>query len=267
VVENVAAIERVLAVMARLRDPDSGCPWDVQQDFDSIAPHTVEEAYEVADAIARGDHAGLRDELGDLLLQVVFHAQMAKEAGLFDFDDVAAGLENKLLHRHPHVFGELADQPDVDVAEIWETQKRAERNATGEESALDAVTHGLPALLRAQKLQKRAARVGFDWAEAAPVFDKLAEEVAELQAAHNAGDSAAVGEELGDLLFAAVNLARHLEVDAETALCAATGKFDRRFRYIETQLRTEGRRMRDCTLAELDQIWEQAKRGERDAPT
>jgi MazG family protein len=253
--------------MARLRDPDTGCPWDVQQDFDSIAPHTVEEAYEVADAIARRDHAGLRDELGDLLLQVVFHAQMAKEAGLFDFDDVAAALESKLLHRHPHVFGELVGQQDVDVAEIWETQKRAERSATGEESALDAVTHGLPALLRAQKLQKRAARVGFDWDEAAAVFDKLAEEVDELRAAHRARDSAAVGEELGDLLFATVNLARHLDVDAETALCAATGKFDRRFRYIEAQLRKEGRRMQDCPLAELDRLWERAKRSERDEPT
>jgi len=262
----VAAIERVLAVMARLRDPQNGCPWDLQQDFDSIAPHTVEEAYEVADAIARGDHAGLRDELGDLLLQVVFHAQMAKEAGLFDFDDVASGLENKLLRRHPHVFGELADQRDVDVAEIWETQKRAERSATGEESALDAVTHGLPALLHAQKLQKRAARVGFDWDAVAAVFDKLAEEVEELQAAHGAGDSVAVGEELGDLLFAAVNLARHLEVDAETALRAATGKFDRRFRYIETRLCNEGRRMQDCTLTELDRIWDEAKHSEHDEP-
>jgi len=262
----MAAIDRVLAVMARLRDRETGCPWDVEQDFNSIAPHTVEEAYEVADAIARSDHAGLRDELGDLLLQVVFHAQMAKEAGLFDFDDVAAGLEDKLLRRHPHVFGELAGHENVDVAEVWETQKRAERGATGEESVLDAVTHGLPALLRAQKLQKRAARVGFDWDEVAAVFDKLAEEADELKTAHGTGDMTAIGEELGDLLFSVVNLARHLEVDAETALRAATGKFDRRFRYIETQLRKVGRRVEDCTLAELDQIWEQAKLSERATP-
>lgn len=262
-VHDVTAIERVLAVMARLRDPESGCPWDVQQDFASIAPHTVEEAYEVADAIARGDHAGLRDELGDLLLQVVFHAQMAAEKGLFDLEDVAAGLEHKLLRRHPHVFGELAGEENVDVAEIWETQKRAERGDDGEESALDAVTGGLPALLRAQKIQKRAARVGFDWDDPAPAFDKLAEEIEELRVEHDAGDSAAVAEELGDLLFATVNVARHLAVDAETALSAATAKFDRRFRFIEAQLRAQGRSMGDCSLGELDEIWEQAKRHER----
>ncbi len=255
----MAAIDRVLAVMARLRDPDRGCPWDVQQNFHTIAPHTLEEAYEVADAIARNDHPGLRDELGDLLLQVVFHAQMAAEAGLFDFEAVADGLEKKLVRRHPHVFGEQTAASEADVAEIWETQKRAERQGRGETSALDGVTHGLPALLRAQKLQKRAARVGFDWDDAAGVFAKLAEEVDELRTAWDAQNARAVNEELGDLLFAAVNLARHLNVDAETTLSGASGKFERRFRFMEARLRDQGRRAADCTLTELDALWDDAK--------
>ncbi len=258
------AIDRVLEIMARLRDRDSGCPWDVEQDFASIAPYTIEEAYEVADAIERRDHAALRDELGDLLLQVVFHAQMAAEQGLFDFEAVAAGLADKLVRRHPHVFGELAGEANPDVGAIWESQKRAERAATNEgpESALADVTLGLPALLRAQKLQKRAARVGFDWDDAGPALDKVAEELDELRAARREGPDAVVAE-VGDLLFAAVNAARHLGVQAEEALRAGNRKFERRFGFIERRLAARGRTPGECTLAELDALWDEAKREER----
>ena len=237
-----AGIDQLLDVMARLRDPVGGCPWDLEQSFETIAPYTIEEAYEVAEAIRQDDRAALRDELGDLLLQVVFHAQMAREDGSFDFDAVARGIAEKMIRRHPHVFaGEETDVRGSSPGQTraWESQKAAERDARAlaegrTPSVLDGVALALPALLRAEKLQKRAARVGFDWPEAAPVFDKVLEEVAELREAAAKTDSATsadstVSEELGDLLFACVNLARHLGVEPEAALRAANAKFTARF--------------------------------------
>ncbi|MEC8388845.1 MAG: nucleoside triphosphate pyrophosphohydrolase, partial [Pseudomonadota bacterium] len=221
-----AALLNLLTLMAQLRDPDTGCPWDVQQDFASIAPYTIEEAYEVADAIARGDIADLRDELGDLLLQVVFHARIAEEAGHFDFTAVAAAISDKLVRRHPHVFGDQGKISAATQSASWESLKAAERAANAAakgrpESVLDGVPLPFPALLRAYKLQRRAARVGFDWPELAPVAAKVEEEWAELTAEiDNAGDQARLTEEVGDLLFAVVNLARHLEIDPEAALRA-----------------------------------------------
>ena len=237
------SLDDLLAIMARLRDPQRGCPWDVQQDFATIAPYTIEEAYEVADAIARGDLEHLKDELGDLLLQVVYHAQMAKEAGLFDFDEVAAAIADKMVRRHPHVFGGAAIEDARAQSLAWEAHKAAERatRAEGGHGILDDVPLALPALVRAAKLQRRAARVGFDWPEPAQVLDKLEEEIAELRAELEGGaDAGRVGEEIGDLLFALVNLARHLEVDAEAALRRTNAKFERRFRHLEAALRAEG---------------------------
>ena len=258
-------IERLLDIMARLRDPDGGCPWDVEQSFATIAPYTVEEAYEVAEAVSRDDMELLREELGDLLLQVVFHAQMAAEAETFTFEDVARSICDKMVRRHPHVFGE----DEIDSAEAqtmaWEAHKAAERNrraeAEGQPSGvLDGIPLALPALMRAEKLQRRAARAGFDWPRAEHVLDKIDEEIAELRAAI-AGPAAAerVGEELGDLLFACVNLARHLAVDAETALRSANAKFERRFHRIETLLAERGRTLEDAGLEEMDRLWNQAK--------
>ena len=268
-------IDRLLEVMARLRDPDGGCPWDLEQSFETIAPYTIEEAYEVAEAIRQGDRAALRDELGDLLLQVVFHAQMAREDGSFDFDAVARGIAEKMIRRHPHVFG--GEDGDARVSapaqtRAWEAQKAAEREASAaaegrRPSVLDGVALALPALLRAEKLQKRAARVGFDWPASAPVFDKVVEEVDELRdaASSQASDSAgtAVAEELGDLLFACVNLARHLGVDAEAALRGANAKFTARFHHVEAALAESGRSAEEVGPAELDRLWENAKRTER----
>lgn len=258
----MAAIDDVLAIMARLRDPEHGCPWDIAQDFRSIAPHTVEEAYEVADAIERGDLDGLRDELGDLLLQVVYHARMAQEAGRFDFTDVAAGLADKLVRRHPHVFGDTAADTAGERERIWEREKAAERAAKGEAdaSALAGVTRGLPALARAQKLQKRAARVGFDWPDPAGAAAKVTEELDEVAAAGD--DAGALEAEVGDLLFAAVNLARHHGVDAETALRRAANRFERRFRALEASLAAEGRTAADADLGELEARWRRAKSDE-----
>jgi MazG family protein len=224
--------------MARLREPD-GCPWDRAQDFATIAPYTIEEAYEVADAIARGDTRALKDELGDLLLQVVFHARMAEEAGMFAFDDVAAAIADKMKRRHPHVFGAAEIASVAAQNDAWEEHKAAERRARAQEtgaaeSVLDGVALALPALLRAVKLQKRAARIGFDWPEARPVFDKIAEETAELRTELEHGaDRARLEDAVGDLLFAVANLARKLEIDPETALRRATAKFERRFRRVE----------------------------------
>ena len=269
-------IDRLLEVMARLRDPDGGCPWDLEQSFETIAPYTIEEAYEVAEAIRQGDRAALRDELGDLLLQVVFHAQMAREDGSFDFDAVARGIADKMIRRHPHVFG--GEDGDARVSapaqtRAWEAQKAAEREASAaaegrRPSVLDGVALALPALLRAEKLQKRAARVGFDWPASAPVFDKVVEEVDELRDAASsptASDPAgtAVAEELGDLLFACVNLARHLGVDAEAALRGANAKFTARFHHVEAALAASGRSAEEIGPAELDRLWEDAKRTER----
>jgi tetrapyrrole methylase family protein/MazG family protein/ATP diphosphatase len=266
-------IDRLLAVMARLRDPEGGCPWDLEQNFATIAPYTIEEAYEVADAIEQNDMAALRDELGDLLLQVVFHARMAEEAGHFAFDDVAEAISDKMISRHPHVFGDHdADTPD-DVKVTWEAQKEAERRAkaarenggNGESlSALDGVTAALPALLRAEKLQKRAARVRFDWPEVGQVFDKLDEEVGEIRAEiASGGDPDRLEDEVGDLLFVAVNLARHLKVDPESALRRTNAKFERRFRAMEAELAGRGEKAEDQSLEALEELWQAAKRAEK----
>jgi nucleoside triphosphate diphosphatase len=250
----------LLEVMRRLRDPEHGCPWDVAQTFETIAPYTLEEAFEVADAIERGDLDALREELGDLLFQVVFHARMAEEQGAFDFAAVAGGLADKMRRRHPHVFGtaEIVDAAAQTTA--WEAHKAQERGARGE-GVLDGVPLALPALARAQKLGRRAARVGFDWPEAVAVLDKLAEETAELEAAIAARGTApeAVEDELGDLLFTVANLARHLEVDAEGALRRASLKFERRFRALEARLAVAGRRPDDAGPDELDRLWTEVK--------
>lgn len=253
----------LIEVMARLRHPDRGCPWDIEQDFKSIAPYTIEEAYEVADAISRDDMASLKDELGDLLLQVVYHARMAEEAGLFDFADVADGISAKMIRRHPHVFGD-AVVADADAqTESWESIKAAERaeKSDGESSSvLDDVPVALPALKRSEKIQKRAARVGFDWSEAAPVFDKIREEISELETEVDRGaDPARLEDELGDVLFAVVNLARKLKVEPGLALRQSNLKFEQRFRYIERMLAAEGRAPQDVSLDELEALWQKAK--------
>ncbi len=262
-------IARLVEIMRRLRDRETGCPWDIEQDFATIAPYTIEEAYEVADAIERGAWDELAGELGDLLFQVVYHAQMAEEAGHFAFDDVVRAIADKMVRRHPHVFGsESRDKSAAEQVRDWEAVKAAERGARasvldGEASVLDGVAAGLPALTRAVKLQNRAARVGFDWPDAGPVLDKIAEEAAEVAEAR--GDRARVFEEFGDLMFVVANLARHLEVDPEAALRAANAKFVRRFQGIEAALRAEGRTPEDSDLAEMDALWEAMKRGERAA--
>ncbi|MEC8061575.1 MAG: nucleoside triphosphate pyrophosphohydrolase [Pseudomonadota bacterium] len=264
-----AALLNLLTLMAQLRDPDTGCPWDVQQDFASIAPYTIEEAYEVADAIARGDIADLRDELGDLLLQVVFHARIAEEAGHFDFTAVAAAISDKLVRRHPHVFGNQGKISAAAQTANWETLKAAERAANAAakghpESVLDGVPLPFPALLRAYKLQRRAARVGFDWPELAPVAAKVEEEWAELTAEiDNAGDQARLTEEVGDLLFAVVNLARHLDIDPEAALRAGNAKFERRFRAVEDGFREKGRQMAAASIEDMEVLWNAAKASEK----
>lgn len=253
-------IDALLAIMRRLRDPDGGCPWDLEQTFVSIASYTIEEAYEVAGAIEHGDWAALKDELGDLLLQVVFHARMAEERNLFDFGDVVAAITGKMLRRHPHVFG---DESGIKTAAAqtaaWEEHKRRERRARSG-GLLDDIPHPLPALLRALKLQKRAASVGFDWDSAAKVVDKIAEEAREIVQAHAANaDSLRVEEEIGDLLFAVANLARHLNVDPETALRSANTKFVRRFEVIEATLAARGKTAEEASLEEMEAIWQQAK--------
>jgi ATP diphosphatase len=257
-------VARLRAIMAALRDPARGCPWDLEQTFASIAPYTIEEAYEVADAIEREAWDELRGELGDLLFQSIFHAQMAQDAGLFDLDDVAETMSEKMLARHPHVFGDesrdkSADQQSAD----WEAIKAAERAAKGARGVLDDVAVGLPALLRAHKLQKRAARVGFDWPEARQVLDKIAEESRELVEAAETLPQDKVEEEMGDLLFVLANLARHLGVEPEAALRRANGKFTRRFGFIEAALAADGRRPEESTLQEMDALWNAAKAAER----
>jgi nucleoside triphosphate diphosphatase len=269
-VTTPSPIERLLAVMARLRDPNGGCPWDLEQSFATIAPHTIEEAYEVAEAIERGDMAALKGELGDLLFQVVFYAQMARERGDFDFDAIVAGIADKMIKRHPHVFGDATVETAEAQTQAWETQKAAERKAEaaarGEApSALDGVTRTLPALTRAVKLQGRAARVGFDWPEAAPILDKIAEETEELRAElHQGAALERLADELGDLLFAVVNLARRLSIDPEMALRHANAKFDRRFRRVEALLAAQGREPASSTLDEMEAAWEQTKAEERE---
>jgi len=254
------SIERLRAIMVALRDPGHGCPWDREQTWASIAPHTLEEAYELADAIERGDTAHVRDELGDLLFQVVFQARIAEEQGLFDFDAVAAAISDKLERRHPHVFGDATVRSAAEQTEAWEAHKAAERRAAGGRAGvLDGVTLGLPALTRAAKLGRRAAGVGFDWPNAAAVLDKVEEETAELRVALASGSGTAVEEELGDLLFSVAQFARRAGTDPEAALRAANAKFERRFRRIEAWLAEQGRAPADATPDELEALWARAK--------
>jgi MazG family protein len=257
-------IDRLLAIMARLRDPERGCPWDKEQNFATIAPYTIEEAYEVADAIERHDLAALKDELGDLLFQVIFHARMAEEEGHFGFDDVAIAIADKMVRRHPHVFGDAETAPRIATSAAqnaaWEAHKAKEREARGEAaSVLDGVALAFPALLRAAKISHRAAQIGFDWPEAADVIDKIEEEIEEIADAIDDGERAAVEEEVGDLLFAAANLARKLDIEPETALRRATAKFERRFRRVEVLAKERGIG-RD--LDELEELWEEVKAAE-----
>jgi ATP diphosphatase len=257
-------LPRLIAIMARLRDPDTGCPWDLEQDFATIAPYTIEEAYEVADAIAREAWDELKGELGDLLFQSVFHARMAEERGLFDIHEVADAMSDKMIARHPHVFGaERRDKTAEDQTRDWEAVKAAERAARAQTRTLDGVALGLPALMRAVKLQKRAARVGFDWPETAQVLDKLTEEARELVAARDTLSPDQIEDEMGDMLFVLANLARHLGVDPEAALRRTNAKFTRRFEAIEDALARDGRRPADSDLAEMDRLWDAAKRTER----
>jgi tetrapyrrole methylase family protein/MazG family protein/ATP diphosphatase len=253
-------IDRLLAIMARLRDPDGGCPWDVEQTFATIAPYTVEEAYEVADAIERGDLKDLKEELGDLLLQVVFHSRMAEEQGAFDFEAVAQAINDKMIRRHPHVFGAETYGSLAEQKQGWEQLKAAERQDKGRtESLLDDVPVGLPALTRAVKLSKRAAGVGFVWPSAKEVLDKLDEEVAELKAEIAAGDVEKARQEMGDVLFVVANLARTLDVDPEDALRSTNAKFTRRFRYIEERLAERGKTPAQSDLAEMDALWDEVR--------
>ena len=255
-------IDRLLAIMARLRDPDRGCPWDREQNFATIAPYTIEEAYEVADAIERDDMTALKDELGDLLLQVVFHARMAEEARLFAFDDVAQAIADKMERRHPHVFGDAEIASIAAQNEAWEAHKAAERQASGgAASVLDGVALALPALLRAAKISRRAARIGFDWPDADSVIDKIEEELDEIKdAIDDRAPPAALEEEIGDLLFATANLARKLDIEPETALRRATAKFERRFRRVETLAAERGI---GRNLDALEALWQEVKAEEK----
>ena len=261
-------IARLIEIMAALRTPGTGCPWDLEQSFDTIAPYTIEEAYEVADAIARGDLGDLRDELGDLLLQVVFHARMAQEQGAFDFADVVESLTAKLVRRHPHVFGEARGLTPKGVEGLWERIKAAERaekagNTSGQETALAGVPVALPALTRALKLQAKAGKVGFDWNDPLAVLAKIREEADEIEAEIVRGRRAEAAREVGDLLFAVVNLARHLDADPEATLRATNAKFERRFAAIEQALAARGKSPSDATLAEMDALWDAAKAAEK----
>lgn len=263
-ITGAAPLPRLLAIMARLRDPLRGCPWDIAQTWASIAPYTIEEAHEVADAIERQAWGELKGELGDLLLQVVYYAQIGAEEGRFTFDDIAAGIGDKMLARHPHVFGaESRDKTPEQQTADWERLKAAER---GPARVLDGIALGLPALTRAVKLQKRAGRVGFDWPSTDEVVAKIAEEAAELVAARATLTEAEVAEEIGDLLFVMANLARHLKVDPEAALRAANAKFTRRFARIEDWLAEDGRTPAQSDLAEMDALWDRAKAEERRTP-
>lgn len=261
---DLRPIDRLLAIMARLRDPETGCPWDVEQTFATIAPYTVEEAYEVADAIERNDLSDLKEELGDLLLQVVFHARMAEEQGAFGFEDVARAINDKMIRRHPHVFGQETYASLADQKAGWEELKAEEREKKGRTaSLLDDVPVGLPALTRAVKLSKRAAGVGFVWPSAKEVLEKLHEEVRELEAEVAAGDLEKARQEMGDVLFVVANLARTLDVDPEDALRFTNAKFARRFRYIEERLAERGKTPDQSDLAEMDALWDEAKVAEK----
>jgi len=259
-------LDRLLTVMARLRDPEGGCPWDLQQDFKTIAPYTIEEAYEVAEAIDRHDMEALKDELGDLLLQVVFHARMAEEEEQFDFEAVAKGIADKLIRRHPHVFGDQNVESAAAQTAAWEEQKAAERLALAEAegrvpSVLDGVSIALPGLTRAVKLGRRAARVGFDWQEVGGVLSKIEEEIGELRSEMNSGGHAErLEDEIGDLLFSIANLARHLSVEPEAAIRRANRKFEARFHHLEARLREQRRQPQDADAEELERLWDDAKR-------
>lgn len=261
-------VEQLRAIMQQLRDPQTGCAWDIKQTFQSIAPFTVEEAYEVADAIERHDLADLKDELGDLLFQVVFHAQIASEMGAFNFDDVAQSIVDKMIRRHPHVFSDTVYQTEEELKAAWEAikaQERAVKLSAGNQdaiqpcSALDGVATNLPALKRADKVQKRASRVGFDWPDIDPVWLKLDEEIAEVREAIEKKSPADIEDELGDLLFTVVNLARHCSVDSEVALRRASSKFEQRFKLVESLAASKGQGLTDMTLPELDSLWSEAK--------
>ena len=260
------AIDELLAIMARLRDPNEGCPWDVEQTFQTIAPYTIEEAYEVADAIERNDPRQLCDELGDLLLQVVFHAQMAREAGLFEFEDAVRAISEKLRRRHPHVFGMDKIASAQEQTRAWESHKARERStAERQASVLDDIPIAFPALMRAAKLGKRAASVGFDWPDWRGAREKIDEELQELDQARDSGESPErLAAEIGDLLFAVVNLSRHFGVDPEAALKASNARFSRRFHHIEEQVRASGRSLTELDLAALDALWNQAKKATSD---
>ncbi|TIR24203.1 MAG: nucleoside triphosphate pyrophosphohydrolase [Mesorhizobium sp.] len=267
-------ISRLIEIMAALRAPKTGCPWDIEQNFSTIAPYTIEEAYEVADAIARGDFDDLREELGDLLLQVVYHAQMAEEIGEFAFGDVVEAITTKMIRRHPHVFGDEKARSAGMAKGMWEkikaeekAEKRSARIARGLDPEdhgrgfLDSVPVALPALTRALKLQEKAARVGFDWSEAAPILDKIEEEIGELREALATGDAAPIKDEFGDMLFAVVNLGRHLKLDSEAALSGTNEKFRSRFHYVEQALAASGGSLEKATLDEMEALWQQAKSG------
>ncbi len=264
--DSDAGIERLLEIMRRLRDPVTGCPWDIEQDFASIAPYTIEEAYEVADAIERQAWDEMEGELGDLLLQTVYHTQMGQEAGHFSFDSVVRNISDKMVARHPHVFGtESRDKSAEQQTRDWEAIKAAERADKAQRGTLDGVAVGLPALLRAYKLQKRAARVGFDWPDAGHVIDKIAEESAELVEARDRLSQDDIEEEFGDLLFVMANLGRHLGVEPEAALRRANAKFIRRFEGVEAKLAARGKQPQDSDLAEMDTLWDMVKDEQRSA--
>lgn len=270
-------ISRLIEIMAALRDPKTGCPWDIEQDFASIAPYTVEEAYEVADAIARGDKDDLRDELGDLLLQVVYHAQMAEEAQEFAFGDVVQAITEKMIRRHPHVFGDEEARSAGMAKGMWEKikaeekalkrQARIDRGLDPEDHGagfLDSIPVALPALTRALKLQEKAARVGFDWKEAGPILDKIEEEIGELREAMAGGDATSMQDELGDVIFSLVNLGRHLKIDSEAALSGTNEKFRSRFHHVERALNASGSSLEASSLNEMEELWQQAKTANRD---
>lgn len=253
--------QRLLHVMQQLRDPESGCSWDKKQNFTSLIPYTLEEAYEVVDAIERDDMQDLQSELGDLLFQVVFHSQLAEEQGLFDFEQVAGGIADKLTRRHPHVFSDVVYANEVEQKQAWEILKAAERAEKEAENhtILSGVAKNLPALVQCKKIQDRAANHGFDWVEVEPVYDKVLEELDEVKEAWESGDQGHIEEEIGDLLLVVVNLARHMSVDPEQALKKSTQKFTKRFQYIEQKVEQSGREVRKCELSELDALWNEAK--------
>lgn len=271
-------ISRLLDIMAALRTPETGCPWDLDQDFASIIPYTIEEAYEVADAIERGDLADLRDELGDLLLQVVFHARMAEEQGAFAFPDVVEAITRKLIRRHPHVFGDTKNLSPTEVKNLWDSikrEERAERRASREKLGMPPEAHeagflggiptALPALTRAQKLTAKAAKVGFDWPDAGQVIDKIHEELEEVKEASSSGDRDRIEDEIGDLLFSVTNLARHFSIDPERALRRTNSKFERRFRAVEEALKEQDRSLDEASLEEMEELWVRAKQAERES--